>query len=255
MTIKIIPLPAYQDNYIWLIHDGQQAAVVDPGDAAPVTRFLNDNNLSLAAILITHHHWDHVNGIEKLQAEHLCTVYAPRDDRIPGKLTHMVAGNVAEIPALNLAFNVIETPGHTLSHICYYNEQWLFCGDTLFSIGCGRMFEGTPQQYMTSLNKIKQLPAATKIFCTHEYTTTNVTFARNVEPNNSLLQKYQNHVQSLRNKNQASLPVLLSNELQMNPFLRTHERSIQTAVGKQFETTANDEVSCFALLRQWKDQF
>lgn len=255
MTNKIIPIPAYQDNYIWILHNDQHAWVVDPGDAAPVQRYLDQHGLSLCGILITHHHWDHVNGLEQLQEQHDCPAYAPNDDRIPGQLTRVTEGDVVKVPELNLQFHVLETPGHTLTHICYHNDTGLFCGDTLFSMGCGRMFEGTPEVYLDSLDKLKSLPPETRVYCTHEYTTTNVTFARTVDPNNERLKKYADQVAATRQQNHPTLPTILQREMQLNPFLRTHESTIQEAVTQQFQHTVTDAVSCFAGLRQWKDQF
>ncbi len=255
MTVKIIPIPAFDDNYIWLLHNGKQAWVVDPGDATPVQRHLDRHGLTLCGILITHHHWDHVNGLEQLQKQYACPTYAPSDDRIPGQLIRVKEGDVVNIPTLDLQFKVLETPGHTLSHVCYHNDAWLFCGDTLFSMGCGRMFEGTAEMYVSSLHKLKQLAPETLVYCTHEYTTTNVTFAQTVDPHNLQLKKYANQVLASRQQNLPTLPTVLCRETQLNPFLRTHEPTIQDAVERHFQQTAADEVSCFAGLRQWKDQF
>ncbi len=255
MTIKIIPIPAYNDNYIWLLHDHKNAAVIDPGLAEPVEQYLTVNNLTLSQILITHHHWDHVNGIEALQAHWQCPVYAPADNRIPGDLTVVDATRQVHLEQFDLNLEVLATPGHTLTHICYYNEQWLFCGDTLFSMGCGRMFEGTAEQFVASLHKLKALHPDTLVYCTHEYTLSNIDFALSIDPNNTAIKSLQKSVQELRQKGIPSLPVKLQQELDLNPFLRTHQPSFQDLVAKQFNCNIEDQISCFAKLRQAKDQF
>jgi hydroxyacylglutathione hydrolase len=255
MKINITAIPAYQDNYIWIIHNDKYAVVVDPGLAAPVMEYLNQHDLILTQILITHHHWDHVNGLNELQAAWGCVVYAPIDSRIPGKLTHVKEGHLVEIAELKLSFKVIETPGHTLTHICYFNEEYLFCGDTLFSMGCGRMFEGNATQYVDSLNKIKSLPPEIKVYCTHEYTLNNIDFALSIEPDNDALRQKKQHVELMRHKGLPSLPVLLSDELTLNPFLKTNQSFMQTIFKKTFNMETVDEVTCFAMLRKSKDNF
>jgi hydroxyacylglutathione hydrolase len=255
MKLKITPIAAFQDNYIWVIHNDEHAVVVDPGTAAPVNDFLAAEQLNLSQILITHHHWDHVNGLEALQAEWKCPVYAPLDSRIPGDLTIVQEQQLVKLPELGLTFHVIETPGHTLSHICYFNQDWLFCGDTLFSVGCGRMFEGTAEQYVKSLNKIKALPPETAVYCTHEYTLSNLEFALSIEPNNQELKAKKQHVQLLRQQHLPSLPVKLSQEMSMNPFLKANQLEMQTLTQQRFSCEINDEVTCFAMLRKGKDKF
>lgn len=255
MTLKIHPIPAYQDNYMWIIHDDTHAVVVDPGQAAPVDDYLAEHQLTLTHILITHHHWDHVNGLALLQADWNCEVFAPIDTRIPGKLTTVKANQRIEIPQLKLSFEVIETPGHTLSHICYFNDQWLFCGDTLFSMGCGKMFEGNPAQYVKSLHQFKHLPATIQMCCGHEYTLSNINFALSIEPDNESIKLLKKQVQAKRNQNLPSLPTSLQQELQLNPFLRTDETTIKQALSKRLDIKIEDQVSCFAYLRQCKDEF
>ncbi len=205
--------------------------------------------------MITHHHWDHVNGLESLQAKWACPAFAPSDSRIPGQLTAVKENQLVELPELGLTFQVIETPGHTLSHICYFNKQYLFCGDTLFSMGCGRMFEGDATQYVDSLNKIKALPPETEIYCTHEYTQSNIDFALSIEPDNNAINTKKHEVQLLRNKGLPSLPVKLSSELALNPFLRTNQMAIQSQLENKYNTQIDNEVTCFAMLRKCKDQF
>lgn len=255
MKIKIVPIPAYQDNYIWILHDDENAVVVDPGLAAPVEDYLTRHQLNLTDILITHHHWDHVNGMEELQNHWDCPVYAPDDSRIPGRLTLVEEGQSVALKKLKIKLQVIATPGHTLSHICYFNQQWLFCGDTLFSMGCGRMFEGEPAQFVNSLNKIKALSPETWVYCAHEYTLNNLDFAQSIEPDNAAIEAKKEKVLALRHKDQPSVPVKLGSELALNPFLKTDQTAIQTALEHKFKTQINDEVSCFALLRKCKDEF
>ena len=255
MSIKIFPIPAYNDNYIWILHDHKNAVVVDPGLSDPVDQYLAAHNLKLTHIMITHHHWDHVNGLECLQTDWDCQVFAPKDDRIPGDLIYVQEHDSIQLPELNISFQVIETPGHTLSHICYFNDAWLFCGDTLFSIGCGRMFEGQPDQYLNSLKKIKHLPPNLQVYCTHEYTLSNLEFAMAIEPQNMDLQSFKKNITGLREQNIPSLPVILKEELKLNPFLRTDDSKLTAALSQYLKTSIDDQVSCFAQLRQCKDQF
>src|SRR6187455_3139900 len=178
--MKLIPLPAFQDNYLWLLHDGQRALVVDPGDAAPVQAFLAAQGLRLEAILVTHHHADHIGGVDTLRDATGARIYGPARERIPEPLQRLAEGDAIEV--LGLRFRVLDVPGHTAGHIAYYAEHFpgaplLFCGDTLFSGGCGRLFEGTPAQMLSSLDKLAALPGATRVCCTHEYTLANLKFA------------------------------------------------------------------------------
>ena len=255
MTLCIHPIPAFQDNYIWVIHNETKAIVVDPGESKPVENYLTKHQLKLQAILITHHHHDHINGVESLLQQWNCDVYAPADPRIQFEYLTVKEHDLIEIDALSLNFTVIETPGHTQSHICYFNENWLFCGDTLFSIGCGRMFEGTPEMYVASLHKLKRLNPETAIYCTHEYTSSNLDFALAIEPENQPLLAYKNHVSHLRAAGKASLPSTLKTELKLNPFLRTNDPHFQRNMAKELQQTCDDEVTCFALLRKLKDNF
>ena len=255
MSIDIVPIPAFDDNYLWLLHNGSQAVVVDPGDAGPVNRYLSKHQLELSGILITHHHWDHVNGLEALQNDWNCVVYGPADQRIPGDLITVQEQDIVKLPSLGIEFAVMDTPGHTLSHISYYNDRWLFCGDTLFSIGCGRMFEGTPDVYSQSLNKISALPPELMVYCTHEYTAANIKFALSIEPQNQGLLNKQQDVAQHRANHQPSLPVRLSDELKLNPFLRTDEPDLQRKLIEINPEVKADAVACFAFLRSLKDNF
>jgi hydroxyacylglutathione hydrolase len=224
--IQIIPIPAFEDNYIWLLHNRLSALVVDPGDAAPVLETLNKIKLSLAYILITHHHADHVGGVDALiNAFPKVQVFAPKNEQYTFIHTAVSEPDCITLPIFNknglpLQFNVINVPGHTLDHIAYNSNDMLFCGDTLFSAGCGRLFEGTHLQMYHSLQKLAKLPKETLIYCTHEYTLKNVQFALTIEPNNIALQKRFLEVKTLREQQKPSLPSTLAIELATNPFLR-----------------------------------
>ncbi|STX29064.1 hydroxyacylglutathione hydrolase [Legionella beliardensis] len=252
--MTIVPLNAFQDNYIWLLIDTAGSVIcVDPGDAQPVIDYLQKMQLTLKAILITHHHWDHSGGVVELYQHHpRAMVYAPADTRIP-LITHTVHDNdLIDLSAWH--FRVLSIPGHTSSHICYFEtkQQLLFCGDTLFSAGCGRVFDGTYEQLLTSLNLLKNLPEDTKVYCGHEYTRQNLRFAATVEPNNLAIQKYQ-HVLN-QEPNTCSLPSTIALEKQVNPFLRLHEPHVQN-YAKMRGCEAKDELSIFKQIRTDKDNF
>jgi hydroxyacylglutathione hydrolase len=255
--MKLIPLPAFTDNYIWMLHDGHQALVVDPGDAQPVLEALQRANLQLQAILVTHHHPDHTGGVDALREATGAKVFGPARERMPEPLTRLDGGN--QLQCLGLTFGVIDVPGHTAGHIAYYcpvvdEAPLLFCGDTLFSGGCGRLFEGSPAQMLASLDALAALPEATRVCCTHEYTLSNLKFAVAVDPSNQVLAHYLATAQALRARQQPTLPSTIGLERQINPFLRTRQAAIvQAAQG--FDASAKDEVSIFAALRQWKNQF
>ncbi len=255
MSLHIKPISAFEDNYIWVIHNNKTAVLVDPGEAPPALNFLKKNNLKLTDILITHHHYDHINGVEDLLAMYACTVYAPKDHRITFNHEPVKENDLINLSDLGVELKVTETPGHTLSHICYHNSDWLFCGDTLFSMGCGRMFEGTPEQFVDSLHKLKQLPDGLMVYCTHEYTLSNLAFALSLEPKYQALLKYQDKVANLRQLQQPSLPTLLQFEKSMNPFLRFDTPSIQKIISEKAQTTINSDVDCFAHMRRLKDIF
>jgi len=254
----IIPIPAFKDNYIWAMVkvNGTGIAVIDPGDAKPVLTYLHNNQLSLNAILITHHHWDHSGGIAALSDQFKnIPVYGPASENIPG-LTHPVKeGDIIALPAFALSLNVYDIPGHTLGHVAYYGSEMLFCGDTLFSCGCGRLFEGTPTQMVASLDKIKKLPLNTQIYCGHEYTLANLAFAQTVEPQNAYIAAKIAAVKSLRAQNYPTLPVTLASELQTNPFLRCTEPTVIKAVEQHTNLTLHSPIDVFTHLRAWKDQF
>ena len=253
----LIPIPAFADNYLWLLHDGKRALVVDPGDAEPVLRALEQSALQLESILVTHHHADHTGGVDALRNATGATVYGPASERIPAPFKPLREGD--SVHSLGLDFAVLDVPGHTAGHIAFYTPDMdgkplLFCGDTLFSGGCGRLFEGTPAQMLASLKKLAALPGSTRVCCTHEYTLGNLRFARAVEPDNAELASYQAHCLQLREQGQPTLPSSINQEMLINPFLRTRQASILAAVHR-FDASAHDDTTVFAALRQWKNQY
>jgi hydroxyacylglutathione hydrolase len=255
--INITPIPAFQDNYIWLIAVDDQAWVIDPGDAQPVLEFLATHKLTLAGIIATHHHFDHIGGINMLLSQNRIPVYGN-----PAKISQ-VSVPVQEGDTLNLngfKLRVIDVPGNTLDHIAYFGDipgygPCLFCGDTLFSAGCGRLFEGTPEIMLSSLGKLAVLPANTKIFCAHEYTLANLAFAKAVMPESADVQTRIDRCQQLRANRQPTLPAILSEELTYNPFLMTSNDQVITAATNQLGHAPDRETDVFAAIRQWKDGF
>ncbi|NLS13176.1 hydroxyacylglutathione hydrolase [Vibrio sp. SM6] len=251
--LQIKSIPAFNDNYIWLIenHDGR-CAVVDPGDAKPVLEYIQQHELTLEAIFITHHHNDHIGGVPDLvRAYPDVDVVGPKAEPIP-TLTHPIEDG-DQISLFDETFLVIGLPGHTLGHVAYVGDGKLFCGDTLFSAGCGRVFEGTYQQMYDSLAKLARLPQETEVYCAHEYTLSNLAFALAVEPNNGHLQQYRDDVNRLRGLNLPSLPSTLRQEKLINPFLRLDQPEVIQSTNQR--TVNSDPLSIFTALREWKNEF
>ena len=254
---QVSAIPAFTDNYLWLIHDDQHAAVVDPGDAAPVLAALQANNLKLDAILLTHHHADHVGGVQTLLQKFDVPVYGPANEKIAGITNKLRQADQVELKAPHIRFSVIDVPGHTAGHIAYYaaEQDWLFCGDTLFAGGCGRLFEGTAAQMTASLAKLSALPDSTLVYCAHEYTLSNLRFALAAEPENSALQERFSAEEKKRAHGIATVPSLLGLEKSTNPFLRNQESRIIDQLIAQGRLHTRDPIEAFAALREWKNTF
>lgn len=253
--LKLRAIAAFEDNYIWTLGDANgRAIVVDPGDAAPVFAAIADG-LRPVAILLTHHHPDHIGGAEQLLQRYPVPCYAPVDPRIACATDRVADGDAFEIAELGLRFSTIEVHGHTRSHVAFVGNGIVFCGDTLFSLGCGRMFEGTPEQMLASLDRLAALPADTKVCCGHEYTLANGAFASVIEPDNVALQERLRDVRALRDAGQPSLPSVIASEIACNPFLRVDTPTVRAAVERHLGETGADRVQTFAALRRWKDGF
>jgi hydroxyacylglutathione hydrolase len=254
----VLHVRAFEDNYIWVIRGNSRtkAALVDPGDAAPVLAALPSLGITPVAILCTHHHGDHVGGIAEL-LRHFpgLPVYGPAHEPIDA-LTHpLLDGAELRLPELGLNLRVLEVPGHTRGHIAYFGHGWLFCGDTLFSAGCGRLFEGTAAQMLTSLTRLAALPGETQVYCAHEYTLANLRFAQTVEPNNADIASYRREVEALRARDEPTVPSTLEREMRINPFLRTAIPEVHAMIEKHAGIALPDSVSVFAAVRRWKDNF
>ncbi len=253
MTLRVDAVPAFRDNYIWVLHDGRHAAVVDPGEAGPVRRYLDRNGLTLGAILLTHHHHDHIGGVDLLLESADVPVFGPPDSRIPQVSEACRDGDAFTLDAPALSFRVLETPGHTRSHIAFHGHDRLFCGDTLFSVGCGKLFEGSPEQMQASFDKLAALPEETAIHCGHEYTRANCEFALSVEPENPDLRRLAERVDRLRSADRITLPSTLRVEKRCNPFLRTREVAVIEAAQRHDPDCSDEPASVFGVLRAWKD--
>lgn len=255
--LQITQVRAFNDNYIWLVHApraAQRVVVVDPGDAAPVRRALAQGGLELAGILMTHHHADHVGGVAELLREHPVPAFGPANEAIPGEPTRLREGDAVVFDGLDLSFEVLDVPGHTAGHIAYVGHDAVFCGDTLFSAGCGRLFEGTAEQMAQSLAKLAGLPDTTQVYCAHEYTVANLKFSLAVEPDNAEAAAYLQRCEALRAKNEATVPSNIRQERNVNPFLRCHRQTVKQAAERHAGRRLNP-AEVFAVIRQWKDAF
>jgi hydroxyacylglutathione hydrolase len=253
--MDIVPIPAFNDNYFWLLVHGTRAAIVDPGAAAPVEAALQQRGLALAAILVTHHHGDHVGGVAALAQAHRAPVYGPRNEDIPCRDVALAAGDTVRV--LDVDFTVLDVPGHTRGHIAYHAPALaaVFCGDTLFAGGCGRLFEGTPAQMVDSLAQLAALPADTRVYCAHEYTLSNLRFARACEPGNAALAKREARCQAQRARGEPTVPSTIAEERATNPFLRCDEPALRAAARTHDANAGRTTVDTFAALRAWKNQF
>ena len=256
--LNIQPIAAFSDNYIWLISDpaSRQAFVVDPGDAGPVLETLQAQQLNLAGILITHHHFDHTGGMAALCARFQPVVYGPHNPVIAGITHRLGAGDTLEV--LGMSLDVLEVPGHTLDHIAYVHRgesPLVFCGDTLFAGGCGRLFEGNPAMMLRSLERLAALAPSTKVYCAHEYTLSNLAFARAVEPHNADLLARSTLAEETRRRGEPTVPSHIALELATNPFLRCNAMALQESLRQQGRLQSDSPVDVFTLVRGWKDGF
>lgn len=257
---QLIAVPALSDNYIWMICNNTHAVVVDPGVAQPIQDLLDQHQLTLDAILLTHHHGDHVGGVLALQQRNGGIVYGPANESLPVCDVRLAQGDTVNLPSVNLDLSVLDIPGHTAGHIAYHgvlntNTPIVFCGDTLFAAGCGRLFEGTPEQMAASLAKLASLPLDTLVCCAHEYTLANLRWALNVEPDNPALQQQWDLATQQRAAGKPTLPTTLSTELNTNPFLRTTVPAVVAAASRHSAQTLVSPVAVFASLREWKNTF
>jgi hydroxyacylglutathione hydrolase len=253
--IDIFPVRAFRDNYIWIIHNQHSAVIIDPGDALPVITYLRQQKLQPVAILCTHHHNDHTGGNAALVQKFAIPVYGPANEKIPG-LTHpLKEKDTLYFQELAIKFAVLEVPGHTAGHIAYYDQHQLFCGDTLFACGCGRIFEGNAQQLYDSLKKLTELPDETLIYCAHEYTLANIQFAKTIDPDNPVLIKLESDTLDRLKHGIPTLPSRLATEKATNPFLRCDQPAIIHSARRYTGQPLNDPVSVFTAIRDWKNHF
>jgi len=253
--MQVHAVPAFQDNYLWVIARGTRAAVVDPGDAAPIERFLAGHGLELAAILATHHHGDHIGGVPALAKHWRCPVFGPAHDGVEGLDRRLVEGDRIDVPGIDAQFSVLDVPGHTAGHIAYVGEGVVFCGDTLFACGCGRLFEGTPAQMSASLAKLAALPGETRAYCAHEYTMANIRFAEAVEPGNERLARRKARDGARRARGEPTVPTTIEEERATNPFLRCTQPEVVASAERHAGRRLAGPVEVFAEIRAWKNTF
>lgn len=250
----VLSVPAFQDNYLWVIQNGIEAVVVDPGDADAIQDCLKAHQLRLTTILCTHHHADHVGGVKALlEADRSIEVFGPASEPIPGRTQAVCDGQYLSLPPGE--FLVLAVPGHTAGHVAYVWQNRLFCGDTLFAMGCGRLFEGTPEQMLDSLHRLADLPGEYYVHCAHEYTLSNLAFALAADPDNKALIARGAREQARRARGESTIPALLSEERETNPFLRANQDALKVSAEKWSQTTLNNELAVFTALREWKNVF
>ena len=251
--LTLIPLPAFDDNYIWVLHDDDHAVAVDPGDPAPLIAYLDAHRLTLSAVLITHHHRDHTGGNTLLRQRYNCAIHAPDNPRIPA-VTHVLRdGDTLDLAAPQLRFGILATPGHTLDHISYVGHGCVFCGDTLFGCGCGKLFEGTPAMMAASLDALLGLPDATRVCCAHEYTLSNIDFAKTIDGTNPALLERERVDRALRAQHRPTLPSTLALERKTNPFLRFHDADMAAFAANYLKRPHPDPAEVFGAIRAAKD--
>jgi hydroxyacylglutathione hydrolase len=256
--LTVTPVRAFTDNYLWLIQglsDPSRTAVVDPGDADAVLAALQQSGRTLAAILVTHHHGDHVGGVAELVRRTGARVFAPARERAPAECTAVSGGDTVELPDLGLTFEVLDVPGHTAGHVAYFGHGAVFCGDALFSVGCGRLFEGTAEQMLASLDALAALPEDTRVFCAHEYTLANLRFALTVDPDNADLRAWQEAAEALRDRDLPTVPTTIGLERKVNPFLRSRSPAVKHAAEAHAHAVLGSPLAVFAEIRRWKDGF
>lgn len=251
--LTIISLPAFEDNYIWVLHDGQHAVAVDPGDPAPLIDFLDAQQLVLTTLLITHHHPDHTGGNATLRQRYGCAIYAPVNPRIPATTHALHGGDSVDIAQPHLHFDILATPGHTLDHISYVGHGFLFCGDTVFGCGCGKLFEGNPDMMAASLDSILSLPDATRVCCAHEYTLSNIDFAKTIDGHNPALLERERIDRDARAHGRPTLPSTLALEKSTNPFLRFHDADMTAFAARYLNHPHPSPAEVFGAIRAAKD--